>query len=150
MIFYTPPIHVVFALLPGSLVLDWAGPAEALRIANQALLAQGLPAPFVLYFASPAPDAETSVGVQLTRLTALPQQLPTPAWLVLVGQPGNPINVTSEATRAAALAARPAPENRATGSGHGVRRCGTGSARRLVKKQASDHSPPSSARAANY
>jgi transcriptional regulator GlxA family with amidase domain len=31
------PIHVVFALLPGSLVLDWAGPAEALRIANQVL-----------------------------------------------------------------------------------------------------------------
>ena len=100
MIFYTPPIHVVFALLPGSLVLDWAGPAEALRIANQTLLAQGLPAPFVLYFASPVPDAETSVGVQLTGLTALPQQLPTPTWLVLVGQPGNAIDVTSEATRA--------------------------------------------------
>ena len=31
------PIRVVFALLDGSLVLDWAGPAEALRIANQFL-----------------------------------------------------------------------------------------------------------------
>ena len=39
----TPPIRVLFALLPHSLVLDWAGPAEALRIANQVLQAQGLP-----------------------------------------------------------------------------------------------------------
>ena len=37
------PIHVYFALLPGSLVLDWAGPAEALRIANQALVGRGQP-----------------------------------------------------------------------------------------------------------
>ena len=28
------PIPVFFVLLPGSLILDWAGPAEALRIAN--------------------------------------------------------------------------------------------------------------------
>ena len=35
------PIHVYFALLPGSLVLDWAGPAEALRIA-QRMLADGI------------------------------------------------------------------------------------------------------------
>ena len=39
-------IRVDFVLLPGSLILDWAGPAEALRIANQCLLALGQPAAF--------------------------------------------------------------------------------------------------------
>ncbi len=94
------PIHVLFALLPCSLVLDWAGPAEALRIANQALVARGLPSQFDLHFAGPAPDAVTSVGVQLTGLSMLPDQLPTPAWLVLVGQPGNAIDISSEPARA--------------------------------------------------
>ena len=40
------PVRVVFVLLPDSLVLDWAGPAEALRIANQLLVASGRPARF--------------------------------------------------------------------------------------------------------
>ncbi len=93
------PIHVLFALLPDSLVLDWAGPAEALRIANQTLAARGLPPQFVLHFASPAPDAVSSVGLQLTGLANLPEELPCPAWVVLVGQPGNAIDVTSEPAR---------------------------------------------------
>ncbi len=97
---HATPVHVLFALLPGSLVLDWAGPAEALRIANQALLAQGLPSPFALHFIGPDSDSPTSVGVCLAGLAALPKELPTPAWLVLVGQPGNTIAITSEPTRA--------------------------------------------------
>ncbi len=40
------PIRVAFVLLPNSLVLDWAGPAEALRIANQLRTAAGLPPRF--------------------------------------------------------------------------------------------------------
>ena len=94
-----PVIHVLFALLPGSLVLDWAGPAEALRIANQALAGQGLPARFDLHFISPKPDTVTSVGVYLTGLSPLPRQLPCPAWVVLVGQPGREIDVASEPTQ---------------------------------------------------
>jgi transcriptional regulator GlxA family with amidase domain len=31
------PIRVLFVLQPDSLLLDWAGPAEALRLANQCL-----------------------------------------------------------------------------------------------------------------
>ncbi|MGB4117416.1 MAG: helix-turn-helix domain-containing protein [Polaromonas sp.] len=94
------PIHVVFALLPSSLVLDWAGPAEALRIANQLLAAQGLLAPFALHFTGPDAEAATSVGVHLSGLAALPKDLPSPAWLVLVGQPGNAVAITSEPARA--------------------------------------------------
>ncbi|MBN9365640.1 MAG: helix-turn-helix domain-containing protein [Comamonadaceae bacterium] len=81
------PIHAVFALLPHSLALDWAGPAEALRIANQVLASQGLPPRFVLRFASPAPQAVTSVGVALAGLEPLPTILPAPAWVVLAGLP---------------------------------------------------------------
>lgn len=88
------PIHVVFALLPGSLVLDWAGPAEALRIANQVLQAQGQPARFVLRFASPTAESPTSVGVALAGLEPLPATLPEPAWLVLVGLSGQRIDVS--------------------------------------------------------
>jgi len=94
------PIHVVFALLPGSLVLDWAGPAEALRIANQVLQAQGQPARFVLRFASPTPASPTSVGVALAGLEPLPATLPAPAWLVLVGLPGQHIDVSQPEARA--------------------------------------------------
>lgn len=94
-------IDVFFVLLPDSLVLDWAGPAEALRIANQALAALGQPARFRLRFVSPEPTAPTSVGVMLTGLEALPllDEAP-PCWVVLVGQPGSTMAVASEASRA--------------------------------------------------
>lgn len=89
----TATIHVLFALLPHSLVLDWAGPAEALRIANQRLQATGQAPRFALEFISPRPQQTSSVGVQLHGLAPLPptQQLlgPDPVWVVLVGQPGN-------------------------------------------------------------
>lgn len=94
------PIQVLFALLPDSLALDWAGPAEALRMANQALLAQGQAARFVLRFVGPTPEAVSSVGLRLSGLEALPERLTEPVWLVLVGQPGATMPVQSEATQA--------------------------------------------------
>ena len=87
-------IQVLFMLLPNSLILDWAGPAEALRIANQRLLAQGQPARFALRFVSPCGDSASSVGVQLTGLEPLPAHVTLRhAWVVLVGQPGEHIEV---------------------------------------------------------
>lgn len=83
------PIRVVFALLPDSLVLDWAGPAEALRIANQRLRAAGRPARFEIEFASPRPTVVGSVGVALANLAPLPARWDGPAWVVLVGLPGD-------------------------------------------------------------
>lgn len=94
------PIHVYFALLPGSLVLDWAGPAEALRIANQALQRQGRAERFVLHFISPTPQSMTSVGALLTGLEPLPTALPHPAWVVLVGLAGQAIEVGGDEARA--------------------------------------------------
>lgn len=99
-----PPIHVVFALLPGSLILDWAGPAEALRIANQCLHAQGRAERFVLHFAGPLAETESSVGAQIAGLlpldSALPADIAAHTWLVLVGMPGRHIAVDNAPARA--------------------------------------------------
>ena len=94
-----PPIRVVFVLLPGSLVLDWAGPAEALRIANQRLLASGRPERFAIEFASPRPTSTASVGVTLAGLSPLPTQWDGPAWVVLVGLPGDTIAIDTPETQ---------------------------------------------------
>jgi transcriptional regulator GlxA family with amidase domain len=94
------PIRVVFALLPHSLVLDWAGPAEALRIANQLLLASGRAARFEMMFASPQSTAVGSVGVALSGLQPLPADWSASSWVVLVGLPGDTVAVDNEAARA--------------------------------------------------
>ncbi len=97
------PISVLFVLLPDSLVLDWAGPAEALRIANQLLTAQGLQPAFSLDFISPDKHAVSSVGLNLANLAPLPDlavQAITPVWVVLVGMCGNTIDVQTPAAQA--------------------------------------------------
>ncbi|MDB5858433.1 MAG: transcriptional regulator, AraC family [Ramlibacter sp.] len=81
-------IPLFFVLLPGSLILDWAGPAEAFRIANQVLQAQQQPPRFELRFIGPQGAPATSVGLKVTGVEPLPAQLPSPSWLVLVGMPG--------------------------------------------------------------
>jgi transcriptional regulator GlxA family with amidase domain len=94
-------IDVLFLLLPGSLILDWAGPAEALRTANGLMRTQGKAAPFALRFAAPRPESTTSVGVQLAGLEALPPSLAShPSWVVLVGQTGARIGIDSADTDA--------------------------------------------------
>jgi transcriptional regulator GlxA family with amidase domain len=101
-------IDVWFLLLPGSLILDWAGPAEALRMANAFMRAQGKTAPFALRFAAPRPESTTSVGVQLAGLEALPTAFAAhAAWVVLVGQTGQPIRVDAPEARALLAWLRP-------------------------------------------
>jgi transcriptional regulator GlxA family with amidase domain len=79
---------VFFALLPGSLILDWAGPAEAFRIANQSLAQEGHPPRFDLRFVGPLPSPRSSVGIAVTGVEPLPDALPAGSWVVLVGMPG--------------------------------------------------------------
>jgi transcriptional regulator GlxA family with amidase domain len=92
-------IDVFFVLLPGALILDWAGPAEALRIANQLLKAQGQSARFRLRFTGPEAQTPTSVSVQVSGLEPLPAQMPNPSWLVLVGMPGTAVDVSQPQAR---------------------------------------------------
>jgi transcriptional regulator GlxA family with amidase domain len=80
-------IDVLFVIVPHSLLLDIAGPAEAFRLANQHREARGLPPRFRLRFAGPAATLQTSVGLSLVDLMPLPQRLSMPTWVVVVGQP---------------------------------------------------------------
>ena len=50
-------VDVLFVVLPDTLLLDLAGPAEACRLANQALRRSGRPEAFRLRFVGPQPDA---------------------------------------------------------------------------------------------
>jgi transcriptional regulator GlxA family with amidase domain len=90
---------VLFLLLPDSLILDWAGPAEALRLANQAMLQLGKPAPFRLRFVSPVPETVSSVGVMVSGLEPLPARFARPSWVVLLGQPGQHMAIDNAATQ---------------------------------------------------
>ena len=80
-------IDVLFVMVPQSLLLDIAGPAEAFRLANLHREARGLPPRFHLRFAGSAPTLPTSVGLTLGDLVPLPHELSTPTWVVVVGQP---------------------------------------------------------------
>lgn len=94
------PIQVFFVLLPDSLALDWAGPAEALRMANQCLAQHGQPPAFALRFVGPVAEAPTSVGLRVTGLEPLPTLGQEPSWVVLIGQPGDEVRLDDEPGRA--------------------------------------------------
>ncbi len=72
-------IDVYFVVLPGMLLLDLAGAAEAFRIAGN----HG--GNFVLHFVGPHHEVGSSVGLGINGLQPLPQQLPPNALLVLSG-----------------------------------------------------------------
>lgn len=96
-------VHIHFLILPDSLILDWAGPAEALRVANQALRAQGRPPAFELHFVGPERDCRSSVGAWVGGLEPLPELQATPGchWVVVLGQPGDTLDLDSPAHRSA-------------------------------------------------
>jgi transcriptional regulator GlxA family with amidase domain len=80
-------IDILFIVAPHSLLLDLAGPAEALRLANAHVQKRGEAARFKLRFAAASVQAVSSVGLSLAGLEALPSRLPQPTWVVLLGQP---------------------------------------------------------------
>lgn len=94
-----PAIDVLFVLLPDTLLLDWAGPAEAFRIANQVRSLRGEPARFKLRFAGPRREATSSVGAVIGELEPLPAQLPAGCWVVLSGSPTLPQYADTNATK---------------------------------------------------
>jgi transcriptional regulator GlxA family with amidase domain len=82
-----PPIEVLFVVLPSTLLLDLAGPAEAFRLANQLSERRGLAPPYRLRYVAPQARADTSVGLQLAGLEPLPTRLNQQVLVVLLGQP---------------------------------------------------------------
>ncbi len=96
------PIDVLFVIVPHSLLLDIAGPAEAFRLANQHREARGLPPRFRLQFSGPVATPPTSVGLTLGDLMPLPKTLSRPTWVVVVGQPTMHVSRVTPAITAAA------------------------------------------------
>ena len=95
-------IDVLFVIVPHSLLLDIAGPAEAFRLANQHRGNQGLPPRFRLRFAAPNATQESSVGLSLASMEPLPQELSATTWIIVVGQPTEHLgDVTPDVTRTA-------------------------------------------------
>ena len=97
-------IHVYFLILPNSLIMDWAGPAEALRIANSNLQNQGQEPVFALHFVGPNAQVPSSVGASIANLEELPDlqslvALGEAHWLVVVGQPGNALDLQTPVMR---------------------------------------------------
>lgn len=80
-------IDVLFVILPHSLLLDIAGPAEAFRLANQHRRNHGLPRRFRLRFAASNAMQPTSVGLSVAGMEPLPGVLCANTWVVVVGQP---------------------------------------------------------------
>ncbi|WP_431100022.1 GlxA family transcriptional regulator [Roseateles noduli] len=68
-----------------TLLLDLAGAAEALRLANQALRRRGEPEAFRLRYCAASESASTSVGLTLAALEPLPA-LGERDWLILSGR----------------------------------------------------------------
>lgn len=84
-----PPVHaLLFVLLPATLLLDLAGPAESFRLANQHLVRRGRPAAYGLHFVGPEAATPSSVGLVFSGLAPLPDALPASARVVLMGQTG--------------------------------------------------------------
>jgi transcriptional regulator GlxA family with amidase domain len=83
---WAQPTEVVFVLPRGSLILDWAGPAEAFRMANLELQTGGGAPLLKLRFVGPTPESHSSVGAMLTALEPLPNEIAAPAWVVVVGR----------------------------------------------------------------
>jgi transcriptional regulator GlxA family with amidase domain len=82
-------VDVLFIVLPDSLLLDLAGPAEVFRLANQHLQRLGRPAAFRLRYAGPQAQVVSSVGLGLGPIDPLPRALSQPTWVVLLGRPGD-------------------------------------------------------------
>jgi transcriptional regulator GlxA family with amidase domain len=90
-------IDLCFVILPDTLVMDWAGPAEAFRIANQKLVATGMSARFNLRFVGPMAESATSVGLRVSGLEPLPTRFEEATWLIFLGMPGNTVNIRKPA-----------------------------------------------------
>ncbi|VVD89022.1 transcriptional regulator [Pandoraea communis] len=92
-----PRLQPVYLLvMPNTLLLDIAAPAEALRIANH----QQDDVRFVLRYVGTQRSVATSIGLRLSPLDVLPGDVPDDAWLVVAGTVEKPLpeQVTDDGT----------------------------------------------------
>ncbi len=85
-----PRLQPVYLLvMPNTLLLDVAAPAEALRMANH----QQDDVRFVLRYVGTQPSVVTSIGLRLSPLEVLPESIPDDAWLVVTGTVEKPLTL---------------------------------------------------------
>lgn len=85
---------VVFTVLPGTVLLDIAGAADAFRIANQQV-----PASYRLRFVGPTRSVRSGVGLHLGKLAPLPERIDDHALIVVTGVTSDAFDLDSAATR---------------------------------------------------
>ena len=79
---------VYLVVMPGVLMLDLAGIAEPLRLANGLSMERGLPAPFELHVVACMPDVRGSLPLMVAGLEPLPERLTATQgedWIIVVG-----------------------------------------------------------------
>lgn len=97
---HSQPIPVYFVLRERTLALDLIGPAEVLRYANRQAEKEGRPALFALHYVSAESRIDTSVGLDVTGFTALPERLPDNAIVILVACAGSDNDFSGPAAQA--------------------------------------------------
>jgi len=86
--------EIFFVVLPGVVLLDLAGPAEAFRLADRLA-----PGSYRLHFVAPAETVQAAIGLQLTALEPLPERLPEQAIVVLTGVTGSSLDLNEPTSR---------------------------------------------------
>lgn len=71
--------EVYFLVLPGTMLLDFAGTAESFRVAAD------FGAPFTLHYLGPRVETRSSLGLNLTGMEPLPDDLPDGAVVIIPG-----------------------------------------------------------------
>jgi len=89
--------EVYFLVLPGTMLLDFAGTAETLRVAGE------FGAPFQLRYVAPSGQAASSLGLLLAGLEPLPERLPAGAIVVVPGVAASARDYLLPEARTAAL-----------------------------------------------
>ena len=85
---------VYFVVLPKLVLLDLAGPADALRLADPKV-----PDSYRLHFCAPTPSLETAIGLQLGSLEPLPTKLSGDSIVVLTGISGQTVDFDEPSTQ---------------------------------------------------
>ncbi|WP_296509827.1 helix-turn-helix domain-containing protein [Rhodoferax sp.] len=100
----TTTLHIYLVLTPNVLMLDYAGPAEALRMARD------MGAALELHMCGPQPEIVTSLGTGLTGLQPLPAELPPHSLVLVVGNSNEAEDYATESARAVVRWLRTAPQ----------------------------------------
>jgi transcriptional regulator GlxA family with amidase domain len=98
--------EVLFALLPNTILLDVAGPAEAFRMANNFA-----PGSYSLRFVGSTRSVESGIGLQLSALGPLPRSVPDGSIIVIAGVVGRTLDLKAPAVERVAQWLRRSMQN---------------------------------------